>query len=298
MKRRPAVIVSAITVFLGVILGALAPAASAGSYTPSAYASRLLTLVNQARANAGLPALQLASGTTTVAASWTQQLASAQSLSHNPGLQHALETHGSRNWRSYGENVGQGAIGYPDALFHAYMQSPEHRANILDSTYRFVGVAVVFTGHKAWNTFDFVDSYGSASTHHRTTTHVTVHHSAPVVHHHTAPVAHHTVVVHHAAPAVHHAAPVKHHKHVRPAATRKHHATARRHPVAHVKALVAHSPAPVAPVQVVSHVAAMTSTATPGSPRSLAIGVAAALVLLAGAGFGTATRRRTAVLAH
>jgi uncharacterized protein YkwD len=143
-----------------------AGAHAATSYDTSSYAGRLLTLVNGARAQVGLRPLVLAMGTTTVAWSWTQHLADAGALSHNQHLGRDLSTHGSSRWRIYGENVGVGAASDPDGLFEAYMHSPEHRANILNRDYRYVGVAVVFTGSRSWNTFDFVDVYGLQSTPH------------------------------------------------------------------------------------------------------------------------------------
>src|SRR3954454_8771329 len=133
--------------------------AHAASWTSSSYASRLVQLVNQARQQHGLGSLTVASGTSQVAAAWTAHLDAAQSLSHNPDLRHQLETHGSADWTTYGENVGQGPADDPDALFRAYMNSSEHRANILNTAYRFTGVAVVIDGSTAWNTFDFVDTY-------------------------------------------------------------------------------------------------------------------------------------------
>jgi hypothetical protein len=140
----------------------LAPGARA-SQTPATFGSRLVTLINQARAQQGLAALRVAAGTSQVAQAWSQQIAAAGAISHNPDLQHQLETHGSPDWTAYGENVGTGSPDDPDAVFRAYMASAEHRANILNGAYRFIGVGVVFSGGAAYNTLDFVDSY-TAST--------------------------------------------------------------------------------------------------------------------------------------
>jgi uncharacterized protein YkwD len=148
-----------------------ATGAQAASYSTSSYAARLLAQVNDAREQHGLQPLTLAAGTTTVAAGWTEHLAGVQALSHNPSLAGDLASHGSRRWSTYGENVGVGSPSDPDGLFAAYMNSPEHRDNILTSSYRFVGVAVVFSGSRAWNTFDFVDVYGTASAPHRLAPH-------------------------------------------------------------------------------------------------------------------------------
>lgn len=168
--RRPAA--SARTIVVATIAGifatvvlttSLGAQASSSSYTTWSYAARLFALVNDARQQHGEQPLALVPGTTEVATGWTQHLAGAGALSHNPQLAHQLSVHGSRAWLTYGENVGVGSADDPDGLFVAYMNSPEHRANILSSEYRFVGVAVVFTGSRAWNTFDFVDVYGDSA---------------------------------------------------------------------------------------------------------------------------------------
>jgi uncharacterized protein YkwD/mRNA-degrading endonuclease toxin of MazEF toxin-antitoxin module len=166
------------TAALGVVIGAgmisLPEANAAASYSPASYGARVVALVNQARADQGLAALTVTSGTSTVATGWSDHLAAARALSHNPNLKAQLESHGSPNWTIYGENVGEAPTTSPDALFNAYMKSPEHRANILETRYRFVGVGVVFGGSNAWNTLDFVDSYAGSHT------------SAPVSTHHVS----------------------------------------------------------------------------------------------------------------
>src|SRR3954449_7491250 len=144
------------------VAAALAPSASAKS-TPSSLSSRRFTLMNQARAQHGLRALTVTSGTSTVAANWTAHMAQQQALSHNPNLGSQLEAHGSPNWTTYAENVGDGSTSSADTMFQSYMNSPEHRSNILDSHMRYVGVGVAFTGSLAWNTLDFVDQYSSTS---------------------------------------------------------------------------------------------------------------------------------------
>ena len=159
---------AALAVLLGVaaLLGSSASAES----SPSAFGSRLVSLINQARADHGLKALTVASGTSSVAANWTNHLDQQQALSHNPDLGHQLETHGSPDWTAYGENVGDGPTSSADTLFNAYMNSPEHRDNILGSAYRYVGVGVVFDGSTAWNTLDFVDQYSTSKPRTATTT--------------------------------------------------------------------------------------------------------------------------------
>ena len=160
MRRTIGLLVAGLLALAGA-LGAVS--AQATQWSSSSYASRLVQLVNQTRQQHGLPALTVTSGTSQVAAAWTAHLDASQSLAHNPDLRHQLETHGSPDWTTYGENVGQGPADNPDALFQAYMNSPEHRDNILNAKYRYTGVAVVLDGSTAWNTFDFVDTYHSTT---------------------------------------------------------------------------------------------------------------------------------------
>lgn len=138
------------------------PATASTTYTAASFAARLVELLNGTREEHGLVPLELASGTTSVAAAWSERLAADQKLSHNPDLQAQLESHGSKDWTELGENVGQSDTQDPEGLWQAYLASPDHRVNILEPKFRFVGNAVVFAGGRAWNTMDFVDAYATA----------------------------------------------------------------------------------------------------------------------------------------
>ena len=56
-------------------------------------------------------------------------------------------------WHSLGENVGYGTS--VSQLHSAFMASPLHKANILGSDYRFVGVGVAKAGGYMWVTVVF-----------------------------------------------------------------------------------------------------------------------------------------------
>jgi uncharacterized protein YkwD len=282
VKTLSATILSAIVSFLVVA----APSAHAATYSTSSYGSRLLQLVNQARSSNGLHTLTLTSGTSTVAAGWTQHLANQGALSHNPNLASQLESHGSPNWTIYGENVGQGAPTNPDQLFNAYMQSPEHRANILEARYRYVGVAVVFAGGYAWNTFDFVDQYGG-STATTTTTKTTTKPATHVTTTTTTPTRHVAVPTQKRSTVAPHKAVV-----IKRAAV--HHATAT---VPQVEAVHSEQPAPAAADTMTQPQTSHTAIVTNGSnlAKSAArLAAALAIVLLVG-GILTAARRRPRV---
>jgi uncharacterized protein YkwD len=141
----------------------LAEQASASTTAPSlsTFDSRLLYDINHARTIRGIRALRAVAGTTDVAHGWSCHMAGVHRLSHDLRLGTLLESHGSYYWTTYGENVGMTAAG-ADSLFRSYMNSPAHRANILDRTFRFVGLWTKRSGGMRWNTMDFVGSAASS----------------------------------------------------------------------------------------------------------------------------------------
>ena len=141
-------------------------AEAASNIAYSKFDTQLVQLINKARMAHGLRPLQIAAGTSDVAHSWSCHMANVRLLSHNGSLGADLETHGSRLWTSYDENVGYVArTSGAKRLFSAYMNSPEHRANILDSSVRYIGSWTKIGGHKRYNTIDFV---GNRSTSYNT----------------------------------------------------------------------------------------------------------------------------------
>ncbi len=113
-----------------------AVAASALAPAGVAYASAqtsLVSLLNGARASAGLPALTVSSDLAAVAARQAGTMASTRVLAHTPNLPGAVCC-----WSSVGENVGMGASA--STVHQAFMASSAHRANILSATYTQVGV--------------------------------------------------------------------------------------------------------------------------------------------------------------
>jgi uncharacterized protein YkwD len=139
--------------------GPTAPEAPAATSTPtiSRFDQRLLADINRARASRGMRRLTLVAGTTDVAHHWSCHMARYAVLAHDANLRRALETHGSPDWTAYGENVARQAASYgADHLFRGYMSDPAHKANILDRSYRYIGVWSKRSGGRRWNTTDFV----------------------------------------------------------------------------------------------------------------------------------------------
>jgi len=147
------------------VLGVPLATTAEASYTPSlsSFDARLLYDINHARTSRGIRALTLVAGTTDVAHGWSCHMASGSVLAHNLHLGSQLDTHGSSLWTTYGENVGVESSSYgADHLFRMYMNSPMHRANILDPSYRYLGMWTKRANGRRWNTLDFVGSASSS----------------------------------------------------------------------------------------------------------------------------------------
>jgi uncharacterized protein YkwD len=126
------------------------------------FEARLAADINAARRTHGLRPLVVVAGATDVARRWSWRLARAQRLWHNPSIVRDLQDAGSGAWTEIAENVGFGPSTDPQALFQAYMQSPEHRANILDPAARYLGDGTVERDGVAYNTLDFTNAYSSS----------------------------------------------------------------------------------------------------------------------------------------
>ncbi len=147
--RRPArwcpLVVLCLSLGAVVVVGERAPVRAFGlrdGVRLNSHEARLVDLVNRARADRGLVRLKVVAAATDVARPWSVRLASAGSLSHNPQLRPHLSARGCGAPRLVGENVAYNATS-ADEMFQMYMDSPGHRANILEPTYRVVGMASV-----------------------------------------------------------------------------------------------------------------------------------------------------------
>jgi hypothetical protein len=113
--------------------------------------SCFISAINSARASAGLPGLGIDAALQTIAEGWSQSMATLDVLSHNMNLPNVAPS----DWVHLGENVGEGPS--CNAVATAFMNSPEHKANILDTDYTTVGVGVVVDGNGVmWVTEDFM----------------------------------------------------------------------------------------------------------------------------------------------
>jgi len=114
--------------------GILPASASAGSEE-----SCFLSAINAARTSAGAAPLSTNGDLLGIARAWSQAMADAGHIFHDTNIPNVAPS----NWQTLGENVGVGPT--CDSIAQAFMNSPEHRKNILDTSYTTVGVGVVDT---------------------------------------------------------------------------------------------------------------------------------------------------------
>jgi uncharacterized protein YkwD len=146
--------------------------ASAPTAAGSAAATAVLTLINQARASAGLPALTVTAGLETSSANHNLLMASGCGLSHQCAGEPAIgdrETAAGVVWTAAGENIGEGgpvadtsaaiaqmAVGLTQSMLDEQPPNDGHRMNILSSTFTHIGIAVYRdSAGTVWLTQDF-----------------------------------------------------------------------------------------------------------------------------------------------
>jgi hypothetical protein len=147
---------------------ALSIAAPTAAFAESTYSmeSEFVAKVNAARQANGQQPYALVSDLTSIARQHSADMARQQSLYHNPNLTTQVQ-----NWQAVGENVGEGPT--VDDIHQAFMNSPEHRDNILDHDFTQIGVGVsVDSNGIVWVTEDFREPmYTSSSSSHASSSH-------------------------------------------------------------------------------------------------------------------------------
>ncbi|MFE9690437.1 CAP domain-containing protein [Micromonospora sp. NPDC005806] len=122
----------------------------------SAELQQVVNLVNQERAKAGCKALTIDNKLMLAAQRHSQDQADHQTMSHDGSdgsdVGDRLDRVGYA-WRAYGENVAWNQK-TPAAVMDAWMNSPGHRANILNCSFTEIGVGVARSNGPYW-TQDF-----------------------------------------------------------------------------------------------------------------------------------------------
>ncbi|MER6530132.1 CAP domain-containing protein [Streptomyces sp. NPDC001508] len=124
------------------------PSAPAATSTASETATRILELVNDERSKAGCSALTLNDTLTKAAQAHSEDMAAHRNMSHT-GSDGSMPgdrlTKAGYAWSAYGENVAYGYSG-PEQVMAAWMSSPGHKANILNCSFKEIGVGLAQPG--------------------------------------------------------------------------------------------------------------------------------------------------------
>lgn len=105
--------------------------------TTDADRNAVINEINQSRRQHGLRPLQEHMTLNIKADEWAQNMRNRCQISHS-----VLQQGAPPGWRKLGENVGRG--GSIPVVHQAYLNSPGHRANILDGSYTHVGAGAVW----------------------------------------------------------------------------------------------------------------------------------------------------------
>lgn len=118
------------------------PSENNGNTTTKSYADQVLQLVNAERAKAGLSAFT--TNSTLIAAANKRAQETVQSFSHTrpngTKFSSVLQEYGV-SYRTAGENIAYGQRS-PEEVVKGWMNSPGHRANILNSSFNKIGIGV------------------------------------------------------------------------------------------------------------------------------------------------------------
>ena len=145
-KRLFAAVGAAVIMICGFIGLATPNVASADN---QADVTQFLALLNQVRSSVGVRALSVDPRLVSMAQGWSNQMAAAHGISHNPNL----ATQVPPGWSVVGENVGMG--GDVTAIHNAFVASPHHYENMVDGRYNAVGIAITRADGIIYVTVDF-----------------------------------------------------------------------------------------------------------------------------------------------
>ncbi|HWW43898.1 MAG TPA: CAP domain-containing protein [Acidimicrobiia bacterium] len=151
--RRWAGILAA-TVALG-FLGASCASAPAPQCGMDPTSAAIFNDVNVSRNQNGLPSLAPNGQLTCLAQGWSAYMAATNSFEHR-NLSAVLASPGYGGYHTLGENILEGPAGMTaDQMHTAWMNSPDHRANILDGAYSSLGIGLAYANGQVWATEDF-----------------------------------------------------------------------------------------------------------------------------------------------
>jgi uncharacterized protein YkwD len=147
----------AIIVFIALFVPAVRAQAAPIQPKPSASATRIVQLVNQRRAAAGLKPLRVNSLLMREAQRFSGVQAALGRLSHRgtDGTTAGQRlTRAGYRWAFYGENLAAGQQSAEEVVA-AWMASPSHRANVLSPKAREIGVGHTLRGDDPAGYYDY-----------------------------------------------------------------------------------------------------------------------------------------------
>lgn len=147
-----------LTVLAGAGMVAASPAqAWEDTLPPTLFELEVARLINESRVAEGLAPLTLTAQISDVARAWSGVMGDGlkpfdpwAAFEHNPDYSDQIP----RGWNSAGENIAAGTSGwYTPALMHeGLMNSPGHRANIMNPSFTHMGLGIVHRNGFTWGT--------------------------------------------------------------------------------------------------------------------------------------------------
>ncbi|MBD0740952.1 CAP domain-containing protein [Streptomyces sp. CBMA152] len=132
---------------------------SAVTGTAAQYVQQVIALANTERAKAGCSPFKADSRLNSSAQEHADDMAARNYYEHDtPEGKNAGDrmTAAGYDWHKWGENIHRGPKS-PEAAMHDWMNSPGHRANILDCGFKDIGVGVNLSDNGPW----WVQNFGS-----------------------------------------------------------------------------------------------------------------------------------------
>lgn len=149
MGRLRAVLVAALSAALVAAGLTLVPAAPAAAVARETAIQQILADTNAIRAQLGLQPLLRNASLDSVAQSWTQKMADANKLSHNPSIGTQIPS----GWTAWGENV---AAGYTyRSVVAGWKASDGHYKNMVNPQFTDIGIGFVEVNGSTFYTQDF-----------------------------------------------------------------------------------------------------------------------------------------------
>lgn len=128
----------AFIVAAALVLGGAATSASAAPQDD------VVSLTNQQRYSAGLPALTRDATLDAAAQEWAQNMSNTRNMEHSSNAWRAARI--PAGWYTNGENIAYG-YGSAGSVMTGWMNSPGHKENILRSNFTHIGVGYVASGN-------------------------------------------------------------------------------------------------------------------------------------------------------